>query len=218
MTTEQQVQSYLDQPKRYYNIDGLGEISVGAMLLGFAFLGMLQVFTGKHSFWNQPWGMVPLLLMFLLLDRGTKYFKRHVTYPRTGFVQYPTGPRAWLFPLLLSFTTSALFGFLLIRRQVNIGAALGILMVPAYAYGFARSVPWKWWIVAAMAAGTVVIIALPSEWTSFAQNLTGPKFPPELLGTWLIEATFFAGAMLVSGAITLARYLQQTHVPDQGGE
>ena len=50
----QQVQALLNRPRAYYNIDGIGEISIGLMSLGFLSLFWMQIHSSLHSFWNQP--------------------------------------------------------------------------------------------------------------------------------------------------------------------
>jgi hypothetical protein len=97
MTTQEQVRSYLEQPKRYYNIDGLGEIGIGVMMLGLALFSWLQASTPKGSLWNrQSSFFVCVALMLIVIDRGTKLVKQRITYPRTGFVEYRRDAKAWM--------------------------------------------------------------------------------------------------------------------------
>ena len=49
-----ELQSYMDRPKRYENIDGTGEIYMGLMILGFALLGYvfyLAFWVPLYAFW-----------------------------------------------------------------------------------------------------------------------------------------------------------------------
>lgn len=46
-----QVQNLLGRPKEYYNVDGVGELSIGFMCLGFALLGWLQLHAPRGSAW-----------------------------------------------------------------------------------------------------------------------------------------------------------------------
>jgi hypothetical protein len=224
MNTHEQIQSYLEQPKRYFNIDGLGEIGIGVMMLGYALIGWLQVSTPKDSLWNGRWGVLAFLvyvnLMALGIDRGTKFVKARITYPRTGFVEYRRGAKSNVVTLIVAGGGAAIFAALAIKGRRNVGTVAGLTIVPAYAYGIARTVHWKWLIVLILAVGSFTIASLPSSLvTSLAPaSATSPKFLRDMLGTWLMEAVFIGTMMLVSGGITLYQYLRHTQAPDQAAE
>jgi hypothetical protein len=221
---QEQIQSYLEQPRRYFNIDGLGEIGIGVMMLGYALIGWLQVSTPRDSLWNGPYGVLALLgyvgLMALGIDRGTKFVKSRITYPRTGFVAYRRGARSYIVTLIVSGAGAAVFAFLAMKGRLNVAAVAGVVMVPAYAHGIARTVQWKWLIVGILAAGSLGIACVSPGWiTSFAPaSATSPKFLRDMMGSWLPEATFIGATMLVSGGITLYQYLRHTQAPDQASE
>lgn len=48
-----QVGSILERPKRYYNIDGVGELGGGFMMLGLGLLLWLQVHSPSGAIWQQ---------------------------------------------------------------------------------------------------------------------------------------------------------------------
>ena len=91
------LQNYMDRPKRYDNIDGSGEIYMGLMFLGFGLLNYLQTVLPKDSLWSTN-GFASLLFMYLILIPvlalgfwGVKAIKKHITWPRTGYVAYGAG-------------------------------------------------------------------------------------------------------------------------------
>src|ERR1022692_2144358 len=84
-----QVGSILDRPKLYYNIDGVGELGGGFTMLGFALLMWLQAHSPSGAIWHQMYAFVVYMaVMFSIIHYGTKAIKNHITYPRTGFVEY----------------------------------------------------------------------------------------------------------------------------------
>lgn len=82
----------MERHKLYDNIDGTGEMFMGLMLLGFALLGYLQAILPEHSIWRTNM-FASLLFMYavLILVLGPGYLlrrviKKHITWPRTGYV------------------------------------------------------------------------------------------------------------------------------------
>jgi hypothetical protein len=53
VTNMDQVGSILERPKRYYNIDGVGELGGGFMMLGLGLLLWLQVHSPSGAIWQQ---------------------------------------------------------------------------------------------------------------------------------------------------------------------
>lgn len=223
MTTQEQVQSYLEQPKRYFNIDGLGEIDLGVMVLGFALAGWLSQSTPTHSLWNRPWVfLIYVALMLAAMDRGTKFIKKRITYPRTGFVEYRQGAKSRMATMALGAATAVVFVLLMVFGRVNAAALMGMVLIPSYAYGIARAVRWKWLVVAVLAVGTLAIASLPAGLlVSLVPDPTaGPKsrFPADLAGSCTVEELFIGVTFLVSGGITMYRYLSRTQAPEQAAE
>src|ERR1039458_5947774 len=88
-TNMDQVERVMERPKLYNNIDGVGELGMGFMCLGFALLTWLQAQSPRGAIWHKVYVVLPLmLLMASIIDYGSKTIKKHVTYPRTGFVEY----------------------------------------------------------------------------------------------------------------------------------
>lgn len=82
-----QVRNLLDRPRLYYNIDGLGEVNIGVMFLVFALVLWLDAHSPASSFWHKSSWFV-FLALALVMHYGTKALKTHITYPRTGFIEY----------------------------------------------------------------------------------------------------------------------------------
>jgi hypothetical protein len=221
MTTHEQVQAYLEQPKRYYNIDGVGEISIGVMMLAYCLNSWMQALTPGNSVWHRMWFfLLYVVLMVGVIHFGAKFLKQRITYPRTGFVEYRRNAKARIVPTVLVVATTSAVVTLLISRHVNPAAMTGLILVPTYAYGFGRTVPWKWWVVAVMAAGSLAIASLPTGLLeSIAHDSTaGLRVPPGTVASWLLESLFVGASYLVSGAIALCLYLSRTQAPEQAAE
>jgi hypothetical protein len=91
-----QAESLLSRPKLYYNIDGVGELGMGFMCLGFALLQWLQVHTPEDAIWHQMWvSVIYMVVMISILRYGSEAIKSHITYPCTGFVEYRTRDGVW---------------------------------------------------------------------------------------------------------------------------
>src|SRR5579863_8541537 len=90
------IKSLLNRPKNYNNIDGVGELEGGFMLLSFGFLQWMQVRSPEHSAWHSMW-LFGLYFgsVIAILHYGTKAIKEHITFPRTGFVEYRKRDRVW---------------------------------------------------------------------------------------------------------------------------
>ena len=87
-----ELQNTMERPKKYDNIDGTGEMFFGLMILGFALFGYLQTVLPEHSMWRTN-VFAPFLLMYgvLLPTLGFSFLlqrvvKKHLTWPRTGYV------------------------------------------------------------------------------------------------------------------------------------
>jgi hypothetical protein len=155
-----------------------------------------------------------------VIHYGTKFLKQRITYPRTGFVEYRRDPKARIAPMVIGAVTAPVFVLLLIYGHVNPAAMVGIIVVPAYAYGMARTEQWKWLVAAVLAAGSLAIASLPTGvLESIAHDSTlGPRIPPGMIASWLLESLFVGATFLVSGAITLCLYLSRTRAPELAAE
>jgi hypothetical protein len=215
------VEDYAHRPKEYYNIDGVGELGMGFMLLAFALLIWLQTSAPKGSVWPLWYMLVFLLVVPATVHYGSKAIKKHITYPRTGFVSYPR--RTYLSALVTALIVAPICLVLVLRGRVNYATLMGLAVVPAYAYHMARTVQWKWLVVLALAAGSLAISAAPPEFVRAAVHASRADFQwlrggyridsNELAGSALLTMSFYGSVLLVSGAISFYLYLRHTQPP-----
>jgi hypothetical protein len=226
-----QIESILQRPKLYNNVDGVGELGMGVMLFGFALLMWLQVHSPGSAIWHKVYVVLPLILLIgSIIDQGSKAIKRHITYRRTGFVEYRKRDNVWLGAI--ACVTSALVAVgiaFAARSHWSIGshlglttpaALLGLAFAAAYAYGVARSVRWKWIVAAVIAICSVVIAMLPADWAGAivgSPSNAGP-FSPGSVGAWLVSILTYGTILLVSGAISFWLYLRHTQPPARTAE
>lgn len=185
---ELQIEDYVSRPARYVNIDGLNELTWGAMICGWTAFDWLRAIVSRDSLWHQPW--VQMLFMttwVLVIYVAGKAFKRHVTYPRTGFVAYPQTARGRMAPLVAAALAgaAALGAAVIVRGGVRMATLLGVVNLLFYAVAAQPLRPWKY--------GFLVLIAAGILWVSDAYAML-----------------FFGLAFLVSGITTLTLYLRQT--------
>lgn len=185
---EIQIQDYLSRPARYANIDGVNELTWGAMLCGFYCLDWLHDITSRDSLWHQRWAqMLYITALMLLIYLAGKAIKRYVTYPRTGFVAYPDTAGRRMVPLVAFAVAipTALVAAAVMRNGLRMATLLGASNLLFYAFAARPLRPWKYGIMLIIAAGTL--------WVADAYAIL-----------------LFGSAFLASGVITLTLYLRQT--------
>ena len=214
-----QVGNLLDRPRLYYNIDGLGELGGGVLSLGVALLLWLPA--------NSVWHKISWFL-FLGLALALRYVieavKTHITYPRTGFVEYRRSERRRT--SIISAVVAALIPaglFLAIRRHWDITAfasLAGLVFAAAYAYNIARAVRWKWVVVCAIALGSMAISFFPAEVLAAMAHdslVTHPVLA-KLGGVMVVSFLTYGAMLLISGGISFWFYLRHTQAPPQEGQ
>ena len=215
--------SLLDRPKSYYNIDGVGELGIGFMLLCFALLQWLQIGSPVDSRWNRPYMLfIWMGLMCSIIHYGSRAIKQRITYPRTGFVEYRKRDTLWR-PLLIGFVFSSLAAIGLVTAirshwDLTTPAALGgLILAAAYARGFTGTVRWKWVMVCAMVIGSLVIAMLPADLVAAPANgswLTA-TVPARIVGACFYSIVLYGAIFLISGGISFWLYLRHTQAPAQ---
>jgi hypothetical protein len=214
-----QIEDLLNRPKAYYYIDGVGEMAGGFMGLGFGPLMWLQAHAPKDSIWHgMPAFLVYVGLMCLILHYGPKTIKKHITYPRTGFVEYRKRDTVWR-PMILGAVVSAALSVGLmfaLRRHWNLTtpvSLIGLLFAASYAYGIARvgMARWKWVVVCVVALGSVAIAVLPADVVGAVGGGTSATYR----GAFLLTFMLYGAVLLVSGGISFWLYLRHTEAPAQ---
>jgi len=210
-----QLRDYLGRPYRYNNIDGTGEMGMGIMILGFALVGYLQDALPQGSMWRN--GHANLLFIYAVIIPvlclgywGGKAIKKHITWPRTGYVAYRREGKSWWTRVVVSQVVAAVVAFGLAflmafaRRHNSIGLPrMGYLaaLLATYAifvFLWSRERPWKWLVLLFMALGLFVIALLvPGDYAELSR--------PVLL---------FVGLTWVgSGGATLYSYIRHNQPP-----
>jgi hypothetical protein len=210
----ERIESLLNRPKAYYNIDGVGELAMGFMCLAYALLMWLQAHAPKDSVWHgMPAFIIYFGLMCLILHYGPKAIKKRITYPRTGFVEYPKRDTLWRPMILGAAVSAALSAGLMVglRRHWNLTtpvSLIGLLFAASYAYGIARMrmARWKWAAVWVVALGSLVIAFLPAD-------SVGAVAKPLWRGAFLLTMMLYGAVSLVSGGISFWLYLRHTEAP-----
>jgi hypothetical protein len=220
MNPQVRIESLLDRPKSYFNLDGVNELSIGFMCLSFALLQWMQVHGPEDSAWHSMWVFyIYLASMCAILHYGTKAIKEHITYPRTGFVEYRT--TTWPIIVGVSFSVLISIGlFLAVRRHWDVttpGSLIGLLLAASYAYGIARHVRWKWVVAWAMALSSLTIAVLPADLIGALakHSWITATVPAKLVGAFLLSFTLYGTLLSISGGISFWLYLRRTEAPAQ---
>jgi hypothetical protein len=209
MGTQSEIQDYVRRPGRYSNIDGTGEMFFGVMGLASALCSYLQSMLPAGSIWTQKnWHQFVFMQVVILPVLGlgwwgTKAVKRHITYPRTGYVALKTSTwRRLLFMLMGAGVAVALAVAMIWLRHIGVSVQrIGMLILyeaPYVLFAFvSRDHPWKWLVALFMAFGLAgIAFATPGS----ALDRLRPSL---FLGlTWL-----------ASGGITLYLYIRRSHPP-----
>ncbi len=137
------------QNLRYWYVDGLTELTTGALLACLALLNAIRWLLGPGSLsnWLQVLGQPLLIVGGALLSRVVvSRLKENLTYPRTGYIAYRSGPRRMrlLYTLLAAVVAVAAALFLASLRIAWLTQLLPSLLVAlltaqvGYSYGLKR--------------------------------------------------------------------------------
>jgi hypothetical protein len=217
-----QVDSYLKRPMLYNNIDGAGELSMGFMFLGWALLLWLQAHTPPAAIWHQMYGLfIYVGIMLGAIHYGTKAIKTHITYPRTGFVEYRKRYR-WLTAIFTAALTALAIPILIFAARWHWDVTLlpslfGLVLAAGCTYRLAREVGWKLVIGVAMAAASLAIALLPPSYFGPLADDSWITHPvrTKLVGGFILTLVVYGGLWMISGGISLWLYLRNTQAPAQ---
>jgi hypothetical protein len=225
------------QHKRYDNADGTGEMFMGLMLLAFALVGYLQTVLPEHSMWRTN-GFAALVFMEAVLMLvlglgflGRRVIKKHITWPRTGYVAGHSMWRLMFAPRPAGVdaasgvpTRKGCLGAMLAIALVSavLGAGFAVLAVFSVrhhaALSLARVAYLAFWVP--LYAFWVFRMCREQRWKWLivffmalglaAIGLLVPGGMGELM-RWVM---LFVGLMwILSGGATLYSYLRHTHLP-----
>jgi hypothetical protein len=205
-----EIDTVIQRTQRYWYVDGLGEIAVGLLLLFFGLSFTLFDLVQNETL-SMALALAQPLLFFLLWWLGGKavrYFKERLTYPRTGYVALPRKKKRLSRLILAALVAAVLGGLVGLLQAVS---SDNQLMMPV--------------VMALMLALSVALIARRFGLLRF-YLLAGYTFLLGLLAALLplgeTRQNVFLFAMfglgwVVSGGVTLARYLAHTQPPAMDG-
>lgn len=206
MSEEKKIDEMVRRTFRYFYDDGLVEMGVGLLftVTGLLLLAWKGIESGSLPGAALAVGMVVLVTGgTFLVKKGVQELKERITYPRTGYVTYRQGePSAGRLPVILAALLLAVLGFTFPELLASMAIAEGGLLLIILFYLGYRSNVWRFYL----AGVDALILGI----AALALNLG------DILGSSLV----FGGVglqLLVSGAITFARYLQQHPSHNQEG-
>ena len=206
-----EIESLLDRPRRYSNVDGMVELGCGFFCLGIGIFEWLVARSPQGSVWHKMSFFIFAGLV-CAVHFGVKAIKERVTYRRTGFVEQRRGRASGMAAAVCGGLTAAGLSVAL-RRHWEIAtpaALLGLAFAASYAYQIARAVPWKWIVTGAIVAGSLAIAVLPADVLAGAADGFGDPARARLWGTVLVSLMVYGGILLVSGSISFGLYLRHT--------
>ena len=210
------LQNFMDRPKQYENIDGTGEMAMGVMMLSFALVGFLSAVLPEGALWRKngistfEFLLVVMIPILVFQYWGVKAIKKHITWPRTGYVAFRRSGMAWWKTIALTLVASAVFGagtvcvMMLARRFHAMSLErVGYLSVlwavyPFFVFRWSREHKWKWLLVIFMALGLLAIALVVSG---------------DIVESFRYVALFVGLVWLGSGVATLYWYIRHTQPP-----
>jgi hypothetical protein len=218
------VSKLLSRPQLYYDIDGVGELGMGLMSLGYSLLGWMMLHSPETAVWHKMYTLFIFVgVISFIIHNGSKAIKSRITYRRTGYVEYPAR-KHWATmaqaACVAALTSAGLF--IAARRHFALTtlAFLFFLLIAVLYIRMIRLYRWKWAVFAAMVVSTVLIAFLPAD---LLENLAGHSslgsaLTARTLGASWLTWTAFGVLFLVSGAISFWLYLRHTQPVAQESE
>jgi hypothetical protein len=199
---ESQVERAIQRTKRYWYEDGLVEIAAGILFVVLGALFFAEATASPGAFLG---GFSAIGLPIVLIGGGevarrvVSSLKERVTYPRTGYVEYPRpGRRPSGLAFAVGAALAALIGALAVSQPITRG------MIPAL-QGILIGAAWAWFGYT-LGLRRFLAVACLSAVVGVAAAYVG-------LGDTLGSAAYFAAlgaALAVSGGLTLSNYLART--------
>ncbi len=198
------------RPRQYWNADGLPDLTVGSLWIIWGAAFILPEVLPQGSWLRYYWMVVPLLLIGggFAANWATKMFKRRLTFPRTGYVEWPEpGMLQWIVPALLGAGVAAVI-WVLARRigpgslEALISPGVALLLALGFLCASVRQrLPHYLWSSAASLALALVFARM------------GPSLEHGLVCLFLA-----LGALsLLLGTLRLRSFLRRNPVSQEGG-
>jgi hypothetical protein len=219
--TMDQIEKLVRRPALYNNVDGVGELGLGFLLLGCGLPASLPI---QSPIWHKWGSFVWFMVLIAAIHYGSKAIKEHITYRRTGFIEYrKQKARRWLSFTLGGVTAIAAWGLAHFARSHSdlVGshwgmttpvALIGLVIVVFYVLHIVSVVRWKWAVAAAMAICSVAIAMLPAGVVGGVAGSTSAvaTLSERSFGAWLLTITIYGAIFLISGGISFVLYMRRT--------
>lgn len=205
-----EIDTVIQRTQRYWYVDGLGEIAVGMMLLifglYFALLDRIQDPTLQMVVaLGQP---VLFLLMWWLGGKAVRRLKERLTYPRTGYVVLPRKKKPLSRLIIAAIIAGSMGGLIGLLQALTSGSRVIIPVVVSLLLAISVAI-----IARRFALARFYLLAV---YTALLGLLSAVLPIPENQQNVFIFALFGLG-WIVSGAVTLARYLASTQPTGEDG-
>ncbi|HUZ47187.1 MAG TPA: hypothetical protein VMW54_11185 [Terriglobia bacterium] len=206
-----QVDDYVKRPLQYGNIDGLEELAVGLIWAGFALFWWFQEIAPSSSVWRGEMRLVLCMGTFgLAVHYGKKALKKHITYPRTGYVKYRQTPKGvWrIVAGALTAVVVALAVAFVSRHSAFPSFTMVVIALTSAGWGLAYAMltrldaVWRWVVLVVLVAAPPAVTMLPLD----------PLWRDHL--PFVLQGLIF----MVSGTIGLALYLRRNPLPQEDAE
>ena len=198
------------RPQRYWNADGLPELTMGALWVVWGVALVLPALLPHGAWLRYYWTAVPAVLICggVAANWVTKKLKERLTYPRAGYVEFPEpGVLMRIVPALLAMVVASGVVMVLMKAKTQ---ALQDLTAPGCAVLIAAAslfaaVRWRlphYLILSAASLLAAIVIAR-----------AGLSTEPGLIGLFL----FLGVISMVLGAVRLRRFLRANPVRYSSG-
>jgi hypothetical protein len=204
----QDVSNVEQHVRRYWYVDGIGELIGGGVFLLLGLYFCAQQYFGDRSLLGgvlQSGFILIFIVGMLLARRLINALKTRITYPRTGYVEYQQkdGIQRRTFAMAVAIVI-AVVSVMIARRLDSIDAMVAITGVLV---AIILVVKQGW----SAKVGRFYILSFLSLVLGVALSISG-------LGRGYNLGAFYGlmgTAFVVSGAITLARYLRENPLPSE---
>jgi len=192
------IDQYLRKPIRYADIDGLNDIGLGIATLGWSLIFLIPEHLPRDSVLaRDSWLLMPLVMgpLVLLIHFGTRLARERLTFPRTGYVAYSTSPGKYIAVIAVAVITALAAVFTASQATLSVTFVMGSLVAAASLHRLARTGLLRYGLLAGASVGIGLVLSFQD--LGFRE---GTMWFCLLMGMTL----------LVSGTVTMWRYLRQT--------
>lgn len=206
-TSSELIEDAIRRPKRYWNVDGIPEIAIGAFWLLWGVIVLLPIAMPALAKSRSLISILGVLLAPMFMDYAVKRWKERVTFPRGGYVQFRPPSGKMRLTLVIMAAILGAGAMLVVRFGGNravpdwMGAIVGflisvILLQLAWRMRSVRLAVMCWLV---FAAGIAVLVAgVPHE-------------------SQMIYVFLAAGVVCVlDGGLRLREYTRQHPLPSEG--